>query len=68
MSLMLVRMSGLSLRARLGDSLWPWHLALIGSLAAWYIHGFVDFFYEFTSASTAFWLLVGLAVSAWCSN
>ena len=38
-------------------------LALIGGLCAWYLHGFVDYFYEFTPDNTVFWLLVGLIIS-----
>jgi hypothetical protein len=53
-----------SLKQHIGDPLWLWLLALIGSLIAWYLHGFVDFFYEFMPANTAFWLLVGLIVSS----
>ena len=53
-----------SLKQHFGDPLWLWQLALIGGLIAWYLHGFVDFFYEFMPANTAFWLLVGLMVSA----
>lgn len=53
-----------SLKQHFGDLLWLWQLALIGGLIAWYLHGFVDFFYEFMPANTAFWLLVGLMVSA----
>jgi O-antigen ligase len=65
MSLALVRMAVRSVPAGLLTPLWPWHLALIASLCAWYAHGFVDFFYEFTPATTALWLLVGLAASTW---
>ncbi|HVO71471.1 MAG TPA: O-antigen ligase family protein [Aggregatilineaceae bacterium] len=41
-----------------------WQIVLIGSLAAWYVHGVVDYFFEFMPTNTAFWLLVGLVVSA----
>jgi O-antigen ligase len=65
MSLLLIRLAAGSMQAHLRNPMWPWHLALIGGLSAWYVHGLVDFFFEFTPASTAFWLLAGLAVSAW---
>lgn len=42
---------------------WPWIVALIGALVAWYAHGVVDYFFEFTPAYTAFWLLIGLLVA-----
>ncbi len=45
------------------DPLWLWQLALIGSLVTWYLHGFVDYFYEFAPTNIAFWLLAGLSVS-----
>ena len=40
-----------------------WQVALLGSLAAWYVHGLFDSFYEFTPTLLAFWLLAGLAVT-----
>lgn len=64
MSLALARMALQSVPAAMQSPLWPWYLALVGSLCAWYVHGLVDYFYEFAPASTAFWLLLGLAASA----
>ena len=64
MSILFARTAWRGLKLHRGDPLWIWQLALIGGLCAWYIHGFVDYFYEFTPDSTAFWLLVGLVVSA----
>ena len=52
-----------NLKRHFHDPLWVWQLALIGSLVAWYVHGLVDYFYEFMPTNTAFWLLVGLAIS-----
>lgn len=40
-----------------------WRLALAGSLFAWFSHGLVDSFYEFTPTYVAFWLIAGLAVA-----
>jgi O-antigen ligase/polysaccharide polymerase Wzy-like membrane protein/Ig-like domain-containing protein len=37
-------------------------LALIASLAAWYIHGLFDYFFEFTPTYVVFWLILGLAL------
>jgi hypothetical protein len=64
MSMILARMALQSIPAAMRTSLWPWYLGLLGSLCAWHVHGVVDYFYEFAPASTAFWLLLGLAVSA----
>ena len=41
-----------------------WRLALAGSLAAWFVHGFLDYFYEFTPTYLAFSVLCGLALAA----
>lgn len=52
---------GLSrLRFQKSENAWLMALGLAAGLATWYVHGFVDFFYEFTPAYLAFWLLVGL--------
>ena len=42
------------------DRSWLLGLGLVAGLATWYIHGFFDYFYEFTPTYMAFWLLVGL--------
>jgi O-antigen ligase len=63
-SLMLARVAWRMLKQHLHDPLWVWRLALIGSLTAWYLHGFVDYFFEFTPASILFWILVGLSISS----
>jgi hypothetical protein len=39
-----------------------WQLAITGSLVAWFVHGLLDFFYEFTPTYLAFALLCGLAL------
>jgi hypothetical protein len=41
--------------------LWLLTLGLAASLLAWYIHGALDYFYEFTPTFVAFWLIAGLA-------
>lgn len=41
-----------------------WRLAVFAGLAAWFVHGLLDSFYEFTPTYTAFWLLAGLGLSA----
>lgn len=38
---------------------WLISLGLVAGLATWYVHGFFDYFYEFTPTYIAFWLLVG---------
>ncbi|HET6317104.1 MAG TPA: O-antigen ligase family protein, partial [Chloroflexota bacterium] len=48
--------------ARSSDAVWPWRLALLGSLGAWLAHGLLDDFEHFWPASVAFWLIAGLAV------
>jgi hypothetical protein len=63
MSMVLVRTAWTSLAQQRGDPMSAWQLALIGSLAAWYVHGFVDYFYEFGPTNTAFWILVGMSVA-----
>lgn len=64
LSLCLGRAAWRGLKRQPNDTLWMWQLALIASLTAWYVHGIVDYFYEFTPTTLAFWLIAGLAVSA----
>jgi O-antigen ligase len=45
-------------------SFWIWKLALAASLVAWYVHGFFDYFFAFTPAYVAFWLIAALCVRA----
>ncbi len=40
-----------------------WQLSLLAALTAWYVHGMLDSFYEFTPTFVAFWLIAGLALS-----
>lgn len=40
-----------------------WQVALLAALTAWYIHGLLDSFYEFTPSFVAFWIIAGLALS-----
>lgn len=62
-SLQVARAAWRGLKRHTRDSqFWLWQLALMGALCAWYVHGLVDYFYEFTPTYTAFWLLVGLSV------
>lgn len=42
----------------------PWRVALLVSLAAWFLHGLVDYFYEPLGTNVAFWLIAALAVAA----
>jgi hypothetical protein len=46
------------------DSGWIWRLAFAASLCAWFLHGFLDYFYEPLPTNLAFWLLAGLALAA----
>ena len=41
-----------------------WQVAVVASLVAWFTHGALDFFYEFTPTYVAFALLCGLALSS----
>lgn len=41
-----------------------WVLGLIGSLTAFLVHGFVDYFLEFTSIYFTFWMIVALIAVA----
>ena len=43
---------------------WPWQSAIVAGLAAWYLHGLLDYFYAFTPTYLAFFLLVALLASA----
>lgn len=47
---------------RSSSRLWIWRVAALASLAAWFVHGLLDYFYEFTPTYVAFWLIVGLAL------
>jgi hypothetical protein len=40
-----------------------WQVAVVASLVAWFAHGAMDFFYEFTPTYVAFALLCGLALA-----
>lgn len=44
------------------DADWRLALGLFCGLVAWYTHGLVDFFYEFTPTYVLFWLLAGLGL------
>jgi hypothetical protein len=44
------------------DSADVWLMALVASLLAWFLHGFLDHFYGFTPTYVVFWLMAGLAV------
>jgi hypothetical protein len=46
------------------DALWVWRLAFVASLAAWFLHGTVDYFYEPLPTNAAFWLIAALALAA----
>jgi hypothetical protein len=43
---------------------WMWRLALLASLAIWFLHGIVDYFYEPLPTNLAFWLVGALVVGA----
>jgi hypothetical protein len=43
--------------------LWIWQVGLVASLAAWFLHGIFDYFYEPLPTNLAFWLVAGLAVA-----
>ena len=45
------------------SSWWVWRMALLASLVVWFVHGFLDYFYEPLPTSLAFWLIAALAVS-----
>ncbi|HEY2593616.1 MAG TPA: O-antigen ligase family protein [Chloroflexota bacterium] len=46
------------------DWFWAWRLGLAASLAAWFLHGFFDYFYEPLPTNLAFWFVVGLVLAA----
>lgn len=56
----LARLSLERLRQTRPEAIWLLTLGLAASLLAWYVHGFFDYFYEFTPTYVAFWLIVGL--------
>jgi O-antigen ligase len=43
--------------------LWVWQVGLLASLAAWFLHGIFDYFYEPLPTNLAFWLIAGVAVA-----
>lgn len=43
------------------EASWLLTLGLAAGLLAWYVHGVLDYFYEFTPTFVAFWLIAGLA-------
>jgi O-antigen ligase len=55
----LLRTSLRSLRSV--DSGWLWRLGLFGALAAWFLHGLFDYFFEPLPTNVAFWLVAALA-------
>ncbi len=46
------------------EEAWLLSAGIAASLVAWYIHGFFDYFFEFTPTYVAFWLLVALLVGS----
>jgi O-antigen ligase len=46
------------------ETTWLLTLGLVASMLAWYVHGFFDYFFEFTPTYVAFWLIVGLLAGA----
>jgi hypothetical protein len=46
------------------DTFWVWRLAIAASLAAWFLHGVFDYFYEPLPTNLAFWLVAGLVLAA----
>src|SRR5258708_18638888 len=63
LSATILRMTWQGLLHEANSTLRLWQLALLASLSIWYVHGLVDYFFEFTAPSIAFWLIVGLAAS-----
>jgi hypothetical protein len=59
----LLRLGLTNLRGPSQRSSWLLSLALVAGLAAWYLHGFFDYFYEFTPTYVLFWIMVGLLAS-----
>ncbi|MGH2544056.1 MAG: O-antigen ligase family protein, partial [Ardenticatenaceae bacterium] len=45
-----------------GDTLWLWRVALMAALLAWYLHGLLDYFFEWTPTYVLFWLAAALAI------
>jgi hypothetical protein len=60
----LARLSLGHLRHIREEAAWLLTLGLIASLLAWYVHGFFDYFFEFTPTYVAFWLIVALLAGA----
>jgi hypothetical protein len=59
-----LRLSWQNLRRQNNHKFWIWQLALIAALIAWFVHGFLDYFYEFTGTYVLFWLIAGLSINA----
>jgi putative inorganic carbon (hco3(-)) transporter len=47
-----------------GGDWWIWRVALAVALFTWYLHGLLDFFFEFTPTYVGFALVTGLIASA----
>jgi hypothetical protein len=58
-----LRVAVQGLNAQSDRNLWVWQLALIASMIAWFVHGLLDYFYEFAGTYILFWLIAGLAIS-----
>ena len=58
----IIRQSTGGLWTRRSGDLWVWRVAVLASLTAWFVHGLLDYFFEFTPTYTAFWMIVGLAL------
>lgn len=43
-------------------ALWAWRVAALASLTTWFVHGLLDYFFEFTPTYIAFWMIAGLAL------
>jgi len=63
-----LRLAWQRLKQQDDQALWLWHLALIAALVAWFVHGFLDYFYEFAGTYVLFWLIAGLSINLYSSR
>lgn len=56
----ILRMGRAKVKGQRMEGSWLLVLGILVGLITWYLHGFFDYFYEFTPTYMLFWLMVGL--------
>ncbi len=60
LSWQILRLGVTAVNGQRDEGSWLLALGLVVGIAAWYVHGLFDYFYEFSSTYILFWLMLGL--------